>query len=425
VRQEKNRWERTLRRMVEERCAVPRLLRVACVVALGLAALCCQAQERTLEELKAEAQKRADHNAYPFNGLNADEVGEALGRLKSLDSDEWAASWGAVGDRYVEKARSEKSSEDADKDFIKAWLWYTMARWPVPDSPGKEKAYDKAREAYLAHGKLLTPPIEVVKIPFEGKEIIAYLQMPKGLKEAPIVVGIGGLDSRKEDMAERLRPLLASGIGYLALDPPGGGESPIKAAPGAERMLVRAVDYLFERPDVDKKKVLIYGSSLGGYWSTLLAAIEGNRLCAVVSQSPPIDQTFARSRTMALSNNREYLFGFVQAQLFMYEGATSLETLADVRERMSLKKQGFLDKPMPPMLVIGGALDTQVPIADIDLLLHSGQTPKEAWVNPQGGHMGRDAKGWSDPAIFQKVTMPWIIRMVSTTPEPPKPSAGK
>lgn len=401
---------------VEKRWVVTRMLRPTCLLALGLAALCCRAQERTLEELKTEAQRRADHNAYPFIGLDPGDVREALSRLNTLDPDEWAASWSAIGDRYVQRAGA-KSSKAADDDFIKAWLYYTMARWPVPNSPGKERAYEKAREAYLAHGKLLSPALEVVQIPFEGKQIIAYLQMPKGLKEAPIVVGIGGLDSRKEDMAERLRPLLADGIGYLALDPPGGGQAPIKAAPGAERMLVRAVDYLFERPDVDKKRVVIYGSSLGGYWSTLLAAIEGNRLCAVVSQSPPIDETFARSRTMVLSNNREYLFGFVQAQLFMYEGATNLETLADVRARMSLKQQGFLDKPMAPMLVIGGVVDTQVPIADIDLLLHTGQTPKEAWINPQGGHMGRDLKGWSDPAIFRQITMPWIIRMVSTGPD--------
>lgn len=404
---------------------IRRALRLAGFLVLGAAAVCCEAQERTLEELKAEAQKRADHNAYPFIGLSPDDVHEALSHINGLEPDEWAGSWSAIGDRYAEKGRSEQSSKSADDDFIKAWLYYTMARWPVPNSPGKEKAYNKAREAYLAHGRLLTPPLEVIKIPFEGKEIIAYLQMPKGVSEAPIVIGIGGLDSRKEDMAERLRPLLAYGIGYLALDPPGGGQSPIKAAPGAERMLIRAVDYLFERQDVDKKRVVIYGSSLGGYWSTLLAALEGNRLCAVVSQSPPIDETFARSRTMALSKNREYLFGFIQAQLFMYEGATNLDTLADVRERMSLKKQGLLDKPMAPMLVIGGVLDTQVPIADVDLLLHSGQTPKEAWINPQGGHMGRDPKVWSDPLIFQQVTMPWIVRRVSADSGPSNPAQQK
>jgi hypothetical protein len=46
--------------------------------------------------------------------------------------------------------------------------------------------------------------------------------------------------------------------------------------------------------------------------------------------------------------------------------------------------------------VIGGVKDTQVPIADADLLIHSGSEPREAWINPAGGHMGREAKGWTD-----------------------------
>ena len=51
--------------------------------------------------------------------------------------------------------------------------------------------------------------------------------------------------------------------------------------------------------------------------------------------------------------------------------------------------------------VIAGALDTQVPIGDFDLLMHSGDTPKEAWVHPRGGHMGRDAAAWPDRVIFR------------------------
>jgi hypothetical protein len=65
---------------------------------------------------------------------------------------------------------------------------------------------------------------------------------------------------------------------------------------------------------------------------------------------------------------------------------------------------------MAPMLVIGGALDTQVPIADIDLLTRSGDSPKDLWVHPRGGHMGRDAKNWPDPVIFKRVTTPWLLK---------------
>ena len=93
-----------------------------------------------------------------------------------------------------------------------------------------------------------------------------------------------------------------------------------------------------------------------------------------------------------------------------------MEQLVELRERMSLKARGLLEQPMAPMLVIGGALDTQVPIADIDLLLRSGDTPKEVWVHPRGGHMGRDAKAWPDPVIFKRVTTPWLFRALEVDP---------
>jgi len=44
------------------------------------------------------------------------------------------------------------------------------------------------------------------------------------------------------------------------------------------------------------------------------------------------------------------------------------------------------------MLVIGGVLDTQVPISDLYLLLSKGDVPKAAWINPQGGHLGRQVE---------------------------------
>ena len=174
------------------------------ILAWGLVATPVEAQ-RTLEELKAEAQARADRNGYPLIGLKPDEVREALARLTSLDRDEWAAAWSLLGDRYL-----------ASKDFHQAWLYYSFARWPVPNSPGKQKAYEKALEAYLEYARRFDPPLEVVRIPFEGKEIVGYVRMPKSPRPAPLVVAISGLDSRKEEMAERFAPLLAAGVGVLA-----------------------------------------------------------------------------------------------------------------------------------------------------------------------------------------------------------------
>ncbi len=71
---------------------------------------------------------------------------------------------------------------------------------------------------------------------------------------------------------------------------------------------------------------------------------------------------------------------------------------------------------MAPMLVIGGALDTQVPISDIFLLLSKGDTPKTAWINPQGGHLGRQVHVYPDPVIFKQVIIPWLTRTLDVAP---------
>src|SRR5438552_8926917 len=197
-------------------------------------------------------------------------------------------------------------------------------------------------------------------------------------------------------MVERFSAFLDRGVGILALDSPGTGQSPVKAVPGAERTLSRAMDAVLQRPGLDAGRVAVYGGSFGGYWSTILAVTEKDRVRAVVAQSPPIHETFSRARTEALTRNREYLFDHLPAQMFTYGGAATMEGLAESRERMSLETQGFLERPMAPMLVITGALDSQVPIADIERLLRSGDTPTDAWIHPRGGHMGRDAKEWPD-----------------------------
>jgi esterase FrsA len=84
--------------------------------------------------------------------------------------------------------------------------------------------------------------------------------------------------------------------------------------------------------------------------------------------------------------------------------------------KMSLVKQNLLGKPTTTMLILAGVLDTQVPISDIYLLLNSGSVPKEAWINPQGGHLGRQGKVWPDPVIFRHVIIPWLVRTLKAGP---------
>jgi esterase FrsA len=88
-------------------------------------------------------------------------------------------------------------------------------------------------------------------------------------------------------------------------------------------------------------------------------------------------------------------------------GVKTLDEFLAYGPRMSLKAEGFLGKPSAPMLIINGEKDTQVPIADLYTLLRSGGSPKQAWVNPNGGHTGRSAD-WPNSRISAEIVLPWI-----------------
>src|ERR1700730_10690805 len=379
-------------------------------------------KERTIDEIKAEALKRAENGMYPLIGLDPGGVREAFQSIQTTGNDEWAEGFSAVADRYMAQGKALEASDPARAStaYVKAWRLYSFGRWPVPASPGKQRAYAKALEAFLAHARLMDPPLEVVHIPFEGSEIVGYLRLPKNAKgPVPLVIAISGLDSRKEDLSENFGAILPYGIGFIGLDSPGTGQAPIKASETAERMFSRVIDYLEKRPEVDKSRIGVDGQSFGGYWATKLAIVEHARVKAVVTQSPPAHATFQKDFLVEKTlGNREYLFGLVPALMSIYEGAKTVDDLAVIFPKMSLVTQGLLGRPTAPMLIIAGALDTQVPISDTYLILSSGDVPKEAWINPQGGHLGRQVKVWPDPVIFRQVIIPWLVRKLE--PDAPK-----
>jgi esterase FrsA len=375
-------------------------------------------RERTIDEIKIEAVHRAEVGQYPLIGLDPADVKEAFTGIHTSDKDEWAAGFMHVADRYFDEAKSlEKSTDKADlakanADYVRAWRLYSFGRWPIPASPGKQRSYEKAIQAFLAHAKFLDPPLEVVHIPFEGKEIIGYLRLPKNATgPVPLVIAVNGLDSRKEDLTESFGAILPFGIGFLAVDGPGTGQAPIKVSETSERMLSRVVDYAQSRPEIDKTRIALHGVSWGAYWATKMAIVERARLRGASAQSPPVDRFFQKDFLMnSLLGNREYLFDQVPALMNILEGVHTLDEMGEFLPKMSLVHQGLLGKPMAPMLILAGVLDTQVPIEDEYLLLSKGDVPKDAWINPHGGHLGRQVGVWPDPRIFKEVIIPWLVK---------------
>ncbi len=65
------------------------------------------------------------------------------------------------------------------------------------------------------------------------------------------------------------------------------------------------------------------------------------------------------------------------------------------------------------MLVVTGVKGNQVPMSDIELLIRRVDVPKDARINLGGGHLGREARGWTNPVIFTRVIMPWELWLLN------------
>ncbi len=366
---------------------------------------------RTLEQLKQEVLRRVEHNRPPLGGIATEDARAALAAIDSLGREQWALAWSAVADCHYARATSLEASapERAREHYWQAWRLNHFARWPVENSPAKQHARSRALEAFRSYGRLLEPALEVVRVPFEGKQITACLRLPAGPRPVPLVFAIAGLDSRKEDFAAHAEQYLQRGFGLLAVDLPGTGESPIAAAPDGDRMFSALLDYLATRPDVDAARIVVQGRSWSGYWAAKLAHSERARLRGSIVHGGPIHHYFQPHWLRASLATDEYLYDYLPAKEKLF-GADGLDDLLARAQRFSLLASGILDQPCAPMLLVNGARDTQVPIADLYLLLEHGDA-KQVWVNPQGGHMGRSPQ-WPAAAISERVLMPWIARQL-------------
>jgi dienelactone hydrolase len=364
---------------------------------------------RTLSELKDEVQRRADRGIPPLIHVKPDDARAALADIDSLDRDAWASAFSRLADRVAEQAAAVEESvpDQARERHWYAWRLYHFARWPIENSLAKQQAKQRALQSFQSYARLLEPKIETVRIPFEGGEIVGYLRVPPTHRPAPLVFAISGLDSRKEDIAAVSDDYLRRGLAVFAVDMPGTGEAPVGIAVGAERMFSRALDYLIGRSEIAGDRIVVQGRSWSGYWAALLAYAERERIRGAVMHGGPIHGYFQKEWQRTSCQTLEYLYDLVPATAAAYGVATFAEML-DYGPPLSLKDSGLLDRPSAPMLLVNGLKDSQIPIADLFLLLQHGDA-KDAWVNPAGGHMGR-SPAWPGRRIFDDVLMPWMLR---------------
>src|SRR5271157_2263119 len=97
---------------------------------------------RPINELWEMWKPRVKMRIYPFTYASYEDMERVMTSLTSYDKDKWAAAFSSAAKPYEEKAAlAEKAgdSQNAKENYLKAYQYYRLARYPTINSHGKKE----------------------------------------------------------------------------------------------------------------------------------------------------------------------------------------------------------------------------------------------------------------------------------------------
>ena len=144
----------------------------------------------------------------------------------------------------------------------------------------------------------LDPPVEPLRIPFDGGTLPGYLVRPSVSASfdgpRPTVVAVGGFDSSAEELYFQLgAPGAERGWNVVVVDGPGQlgcmrTNPTMTFRPDYEVPLAAVLDAVVAMPEVDEERLALCGQSFGSYFAARAAAVD-LRIGALVANPPVVD----------------------------------------------------------------------------------------------------------------------------------------
>lgn len=343
-------------------------------------------------------------SSAPYGGSEISELYKIAIQLKDKapdDDEAWFHACVNVADKvraHAERFEAGKHAVSAAHAYLRACNYYQMAeRFRTPKDDIALAAYRKGVDCFHRHVALTDVRIEIVEIPTAAGPLPGYFVHAQntGSKKPPCVVYFDGLDVTKEIQYVRGVPdLIKRGISVLVMDGPGTGEAirfrgqylrhDYEVAGSA------CIDWLEKRNDVDAKKIGVVAISLGGYYSPRMASMD-DRFAACIAWGAiwdyhatwkkRIDAQFKTSLSVP-GHHITWILG--------------VDTLDEALKKLEpFKLDGVVQKMRCPFLIVHGADDEQVPLADAQALYNaSGSKDKtlRVFTAEEGGaqHCQRD-----------------------------------
>ncbi|MBI3054189.1 MAG: alpha/beta hydrolase, partial [Betaproteobacteria bacterium] len=288
--------------------------------------------------------------------------------------------WREAAERHEKLARRAQAlgaQETATAHYDHAIEAYRMAQHPIffDDHPVKIQLFEKMSEMVDRRSKVASYPIERVEVPFDkGKTISCLLHLLPDRRKAPVVIYVPGMDQTKEVFPKAHHNIaLARGFHVLAMDGPGQGNSNLQKIRAVkdnyERAGAAVISYLMQRPEIDARKIAIYGISMGSYWSLRLSSYD-HRAAAVVSSVA----CFNPNNTIFTQSSPRF------KQMFMYMAGYENEDKFDAEVAKGMTVRGYLGKIKCPTLLVTGEFDPLCPLEDAVEAFGDLKVPKEMWV---------------------------------------------
>jgi uncharacterized protein len=204
---------------------------------------------------------------------------------------------------------------------------------------------------------------EVVLDTADGEKVIAWHLPPRGNK--PVILYFHGNAGTLTHRVERFQSLTGDGSGLIALSYRGYGGStgrPSEAGLIADAMAA----YDFAAARYPAERIVLFGESLGTGVAVALAA--ERKVARVILQAPFISAAEVGAA----------VYPFLPVRLLMKDQFRSDERIGKVKA---------------PLLILHGAFDRVVPLAQGERLLQLANEPKSLVRFPRGDHNDLDAHG--------------------------------
>lgn len=331
------------------------------------------------------------------SGVLLSDLMEILGQVRSWS--DWLFAWRTVADRYRQQAERWEAegrhlSAAALFELASVYYHYGYFVWTV-DREAHRQALVAMVETYERALPWMRPPVQKVRIPWEGRELTGLLSVPEGAQRpSPVVILLPGLDSCKETRHHGRGAFLRRGMAVLSLDGPGQGESFLHSTirPDYETAVRAAIDFLATVEAVDAGRVAVVGMSLGGYYAARAAAFEP-RLVAAVADSGPYD----------LGEAWEQLPVVTRQAFQLYSGS---ETAEQARRRASeLHLRGVASRIRIPTLILHGGQDPLFGPDHAQRLAAEIGPAAQLQIFPEGNHGLQNVR----PLVTQEVA-DWVAQ---------------